>query len=69
MKRTYAFYVVLAVGEVTNDDCDGLYEAGCDDGTVVTREGVTYVAFDRDRAGPRGDGRPGVIILARHSLT
>ena len=48
MKRTYAFYVVLAVGEVTNDDCDGLYEAGCDDGTVVTREGVTYVAFDRE---------------------
>ncbi len=48
MKRTYAFSVVLAVAEVTNEDCDALYEAGCDDGTVVTREGVTYVAFDRE---------------------
>ena len=46
--RTYEFRVVLAAGEVTKDDCDALYEAGCDDGTVVTRDAVTYVAFDRE---------------------
>jgi len=46
--KTYEFSLVLTVGEVTNDDCDALYEAGCDDGTVVTREGVTYIAFDRE---------------------
>jgi hypothetical protein len=48
MKRAFAFSVLLTVAEVTDDDCDALYEAGCDDGTVVTREGVTYVAFDRE---------------------
>ncbi len=46
--RSHAFRIVLAGGEVTNDDCDALYEAGCDDGTVVTREGVTHIAFDRE---------------------
>jgi len=46
--KTYEFSLVLTAAEVTNDDCDALYEAGCDDGTVVTREGVTYVAFDRE---------------------
>ena len=39
---------VLSAAEVTDDDCDALYEAGCDDGTVVIRNGVTYVAFDRE---------------------
>ena len=46
--KTYQFSVVLTVSELTNDDCDTLYEAGCDDGTVVTRGGVTHVAFDRE---------------------
>jgi hypothetical protein len=46
--KTYQFFLVLAAAEVTNDDCDALYEAGCDDGMVVTREAVTYVAFDRE---------------------
>jgi len=39
---------VLAESGLSDDDCDALYEAGCDDGTVVTREGVTYIAFDRE---------------------
>lgn len=46
--KTYAFCVVLTASAVTDDDCDALYEAGCDDGTVVTRDGVTHVAFDRE---------------------
>ncbi len=46
--KTYEFSLVLTVSEVTDDDCDALHEAGCDDGTVVTRNGVTYVAFDRE---------------------
>ena len=46
--KTYEFSLVLAGAEVSNDDCDALYEAGCDDGTVITRNGVTYVAFDRE---------------------
>ncbi len=45
--KTYEFSLVLAASKVTEADCDVLYEAGCDDGTVVTRGGVTHVAFDR----------------------
>ena len=45
--RTYEFSVVLAAAKLSDDDCDVLYEAGCDDGTVVTRCGVTRIAFDR----------------------
>jgi len=45
---TYEFSIVLKAGEITNKDCDALYKAGCDDGTVVTRDGVTYITFDRE---------------------
>ena len=46
--KTYEFSLVLTASEISDDDCSVLYEAGCDDGTVVTRNGVTYVAFDRE---------------------
>ena len=46
--KTYEFSLVLTASEVTDDDCDRLCEAGCDDGTVVTRDGVTHIAFDRE---------------------
>ena len=45
--KTYEFSLVLTASEVGDHDCDALYEAGCDDGTVVTRNGVTHIAFDR----------------------
>lgn len=45
---TYEFSLVLKAVKIANNDCDSLYEAGCDDGTVVTRDGVTYIAFDRE---------------------
>ena len=46
----YRFAAVLANGRPTDEDCDALYEAGCDDGTIVTRNGVTHIAFDRESA-------------------
>jgi len=46
--KTYEFSLVLTAAEVTDDDSDALYEAGCDDGTVVTRDGVTHIVFDRE---------------------
>lgn len=45
--KTYEFSLVLTASEVTDADCDRLFEAGCDDGSVVTRSGTTYVMFDR----------------------
>jgi hypothetical protein len=46
----YEFSLVLSATEVTDDDADKLYEAGCDDGSILTREGVTRVQFDREAA-------------------
>lgn len=49
-KKTYGFSVVLTAPALSADDCEALYEAGCDDGTVVTRNRVTFIAFDRKAA-------------------
>jgi hypothetical protein len=46
--KTYSFSLVLCDAEVTDDNCGRLFEAGCDDGTVVTRDGITHIAFDRE---------------------
>ncbi len=46
-KKTYGFSVVLTARDLSTEECDALYEAGCDDGTIVTRNRVTFIAFDR----------------------
>ncbi len=48
--KVYEFSLILKTADVSDDDCDALYAAGCDDGTVVTRDGVTHIAFDREAA-------------------
>jgi hypothetical protein len=49
--KTYAFDVVLKdVSEVTDDQADVLFAAGCDDGTPATCDGVTWIHFDREAA-------------------
>ena len=47
--KTYEFKLVLGeVSELTDDQGDLLYEAGCDDGTIVSSNGTAYVVFSRD---------------------
>ena len=46
-KKTYGFSVVLSASVLSAEECEALYEAGCDDGTIVTRNKVTFIAFDR----------------------
>ena len=46
-EKTYGFSLVLTVPTLSVEECDALCEAGCDDGTIVTRNGVTFIAFDR----------------------
>jgi len=47
--KTYEFDVVLkGVSEVTDDQADSLFEAGCDDGTPACRDGVAWIHFDRE---------------------
>jgi hypothetical protein len=49
-KKPYVFSLVLTVSALSAEECDALHEAGCDDGTIVTRNKVTFIAFDRKAA-------------------
>lgn len=44
------FSLILSVSDVSDEDADKLYEAGCEDGSILTREGVTRIQFDREAA-------------------
>jgi hypothetical protein len=47
--KTYEFDVVLKeVSQVTDDQADGLFAAGCDDGTPTCCNGVAWIHFDRE---------------------
>jgi hypothetical protein len=47
--KTYEFDVLLKdVAEVTDEQADALFAAGCDDGTPACCDGVTWVHFDRE---------------------
>ena len=46
---TYHFTVILAgVDEMSEELADALYDAGCDDGSPWSSEGVAAIGFDRD---------------------
>jgi hypothetical protein len=47
--KTYEFDVVLkGVGEITDEQADTLFSAGCDDGTPASSAGAAWIHFDRD---------------------
>ncbi len=47
--KTYEFDVVLKnTSEVTDDQADELFAAGCEDGTPAACEGVAWIHFDRE---------------------
>src|SRR5262245_50448958 len=47
--KTYEFDVVLKdVSEVTDEQADVLFAAGCDDGTPACCNGVAWIHFDRE---------------------
>ena len=46
----YEFSLILTEPEVTDEDADKLFEAGCDDASILTRDGVTRLQFDRHAA-------------------
>lgn len=46
---TYRFTVILAaLGEISDDLAEALFEAGCDDGSPWSSQGVAAVGFDRE---------------------
>jgi hypothetical protein len=47
--KTYEFDVVLKnVPEASDEHADALFVAGCDDGTLTSRNGTTWIHFDRE---------------------
>ena len=47
--KTYEFKLVLGgVSDISDDQGDTLYQAGCDDGTIVTRDGTVFIRFSRE---------------------
>ena len=49
--KSYDFKLFLTdVSDVTDDQGDALFEAGCDDGTIVSRDGEVFLRFSRESA-------------------
>ena len=49
MMKSYDFKLVLAgTSDLADDQGDALFEAGCDDGTIVSRDGEVFVRFSRE---------------------
>lgn len=40
--------ILSGINEVTEEAADALFEAGCDDGSFASRDGVAFVMFDRE---------------------
>jgi hypothetical protein len=51
LMKIYEFDVTLkGVCEVTDDQADALFAAGCDDGTPACCNGLAWIHFDREAA-------------------
>jgi hypothetical protein len=48
MPVLYRFSVILNAADITDDDADRLYEAGCDDASILVRNSVASLQFDRE---------------------
>jgi hypothetical protein len=49
--KTYGFDVILKdVSELSDDQADTLFAAGCDDGTPTSCNGSAWIHFDREAA-------------------
>jgi hypothetical protein len=47
--KTYEFDVILKnVSEITDEQADVLFEAGCDDGTPASCNSQAWIHFDRE---------------------
>jgi len=47
--QTYEFDVLLkGISEVSDDQADALFAAGCDDGTPASCNGLAWIHFDRE---------------------
>ena len=45
--REHEFSLILSSPEESEEEAERLFEAGCDDGTIITTAGVTRIDFQR----------------------
>jgi len=68
--KTYEFDVVLKdVFEARDEYADALFDAGCDDGTLASRDGITWIHFDREAASLEEAIRTAVAQVQSAGLT
>ena len=49
--KTHEFTLILTgINEVNDDAANAVFEAGCDDGSFASRDGVAFIMFDREAA-------------------
>ena len=63
--KTYEFDVFLKdTAEITDEQADTLFEAGCDDGTPASCNGLAWIHFDRE-AGSLEEAIRSAIVQVR----
>ena len=63
---SYEFQLLLAgVDEMTEEIADALYEAGCDDGTPFSTEGLVAIGFTREGSSLEGAVRSAVVDVQK----
>lgn len=68
--KTYEFDVVLEdTAELSDDQADALFEAGCDDGTPSSGDGRAWIHFDREAASLEDAVRLAVAQVGSVGLT
>jgi hypothetical protein len=67
--KTYDFTLVLAnLAELSDAQANGLFEAGCDDATPVSRDGRALLHFAREAASLEHAIRSAIADVARSGL-
>ena len=67
--KMYDFTLVLAdLAELTDDQADALFEAGCDDATPVSRDGHAFLHFAREAESLEHAIRSAIADVARSGL-
>jgi hypothetical protein len=68
--NTYEFNIfVKDTPAATDDHADALFEAGCGDGTLASRDGVTWIHFDRQASSLEDAIRSAVSQVQSAGLT
>ena len=68
--KTYEFDVFLKdVSEITEDQADALFAAGCDDGTPASCDGLAWIHFDREEVSLEEAIRSAIAQVQSSGLT